>query len=101
MKTKPKKPTIKTVVRDLRRAGVKVSFSLDPIDMPMRLPGDPDPVRYLIDESERMNEFGNRWVNAKCPNLIAAEMCFKNGWAYALAAAYLRCFLKGELLKKP
>ena len=32
------------------------------------------------------------------PNQVAAEMCLRHGWAFSLAAAWMRCKLKGELL---
>jgi hypothetical protein len=68
--------------------------------MPGRLPGDHEHVTHLLDESERINKLGCAWNDAKVPNPIAAEQAFRMGWAFALAAAHLRCFLKGELTKK-
>ena len=38
-----------------------------------------------------------RWPFFDVPNHVAAEMCLRHGWAYSLAAAWLRCKLKGEL----
>ena len=64
--------------------------------MPVRFKDDPEPVTFLIEESERLSAIGNRWQVAKVPNHIAAEMCLRSGWAYALAAVWLRCKLKGE-----
>ena len=93
-----KKPTLKQLVSAARKAGAKVSVSLEPKQMPMRFPSDPEPVRLLRDESERMSKMGNNWLAADVPNQVAAEMCLRNGWAFSLAAAWLRCKLKGELL---
>lgn len=65
--------------------------------MPLRLPDDPVAVTMLLDESERMTDMGNRWNAAKKPNHLAANFCLQNGWAFALAAAWLRCKLNGAL----
>lgn len=78
-------------------AGIKVSFGLEDIQMPAQFPNDPEPVRLLNEEAERINKLGNRWMAAKTPNTYAAEMCMKAGWAHALSAAWLRCRLKGEV----
>ncbi len=99
MKKKRKRPSrLEDLVREARKAGAKVSVSLEDSRMPVRLPGDHPHVLLLLDESERMNAMGNRWQEAKCPNLIAADFCLRNGWAMALSAAWLRCKLRGELL---
>lgn len=71
------------------------------IEMPLRLPGDHEHVLHLCEESERMATIGNRWLKARTPNPIAAEFCLRNAWAFALAAAHLRCWMKGELENKP
>lgn len=89
---KKKKPLrIEDVVEAARAAGATVSFHLDkPERMPRRFPNDPEHILRLLDESERLNELGNRWVNATNPNPIAADLAFRAGWAHALAAAFLR-----------
>ena len=97
-KTRKKKLTIKDIVEAAHAAGAKVDFKLEPkLKLPTRLPKDPEPVRLLLDESERCNAAGNEWLNAEHPNYIAAETWLRNGWAYALAGAWLRCKLNGEL----
>ncbi len=96
VKSKPKKPTLKQLVAAARKEGVNVTTSIQPI-MPMRLPNDHAHVLLLIDESERASTLGNKWLQAATPNQIAAEVCLRNGWAYSLAAAWLRCALKGEV----
>jgi hypothetical protein len=85
------------VVKAAREAGANVTFSLKPKEMPTRWPNDPEPVKLLITESERVSALGNNWMTADIPNPVAAEMCHRNGWAYSLAAAWLRCKLKGEI----
>ncbi len=97
-KERAQKTRLKQLVKLAKAAGLEVSLSLEPNQMPARFPDDPEPVKLLIAESERCSTLGNRWLNAKLPNYIAAEMCLKNGWAYALAAAWMRAKLKGELL---
>jgi hypothetical protein len=97
----PKKPTLKDMVSAAQKAGAKVSFSLDPKDkpnLPLEFPDDPESVRLLIGESRRLTDIGNQWLEAKSPNAIAAESALRCGWAMALAAGWLRCKLKGELL---
>jgi hypothetical protein len=89
---------LKDLVEAAQAAGAKVSVSLEPKQMPMRFPSDPPDVKLLIDESERMSKLGNNWLTADVPNQVAAEMCLRHGWAFSLAAAWLRCKLKGELL---
>ena len=93
-----KKTKLADLVKAARAAGAKVTVSLEPKEMPNRFPSDPEPVKLLIEESERMSALGNRWLTAKIPNQIAAEACLRNGWAYSLAAAWLRCKLEGKLL---
>ena len=93
-----KKPTLKQLVAAAHKAGAKVTVSLEPKQMPMRFPNDPEPVKLLIEESERMSKLGNNWLAADVPNQVAAEMCLRHGWAFSLAAAWMRCKLKGELL---
>lgn len=86
------------MVRAARKAGAKVTFSLERKErMPLRLPGDHEHVTMLLDESERLTEYGNRWLTCEKPNQIAAEFSLRNGWAMAAAAAWLRCKLKGEV----
>lgn len=92
-----RKPNLADLVKAAQKAGAKVSVSLEPKQMPMRFPSDPAEVRLLLEESERVSKLGNHWLNADVPNHVAAETCFRNGWAYALAGAWLRCKLKGEL----
>lgn len=98
-KRKPTKPKtkLKDLVEAARAAGATVSVSLEPKQMPARFPDDPEAVKLLIAESERLSELGNNWMTAKIPNQVAAEMCLRNGWAMSLAAAWLRVKLKGEL----
>lgn len=64
--------------------------------MPPTFPNDPDAVRLLVQESERINAIGNHWLSAKVPNAIAAQHALQMGWAFAVAAAWLRCKLRGE-----
>lgn len=97
MKTKKRKPTLKELIKAASAAGAKVSVSLEPQKMPLRLPGDPEVVTLLIEESERISKLGNKWLAAETPNQIAAHACLQQGWAFALAAAWLRCKLKGEV----
>ena len=102
--TKAQKAKLKLddVVKAAQDAGAKVTFSMDPIEkMPRRYPNDPEAVTLLVAESERVNALGQRWMNAEIPNQIAAQKCLELGWAYALAAAHLRCYYNGELEKKP
>jgi len=89
---------LKDLVAAAQAAGAKVSVSLEPKQMPMRFPSDPPDVKLLIAESERMSTLGNNWLAADVPNQVSAEMCLRHGWALSLAAAWLRCKLKGELL---
>ena len=96
-----RKPKLKDLVEAAHAAGAKVSVSLEPKQMPMRFPSDPEPVKLLIEESERMSKLGNNWMAADVPNQVAAEMCLRHGWAFSLAAAWMRCKLKGELGKEP
>lgn len=90
---------LEEMVKEAHEAGVNIDFSMHPkIQMPMQLPDDPAPVTLLIEESRRMTQIGLNWQKADAPNYVAADMAMKNGWAYSLAAAWLRCKLKGELL---
>ena len=94
MKKKTTKKTpmrIEDVVKAARAAGATVTCSLKDVRMPRRFPSDGPEIIRLLDESERLNALGNRWINAPKPNPIASELAFKAGWAYALAAAFLRC----------
>jgi hypothetical protein len=101
-KTKSKEQTLDDLVKAAHALGVTVTVGLDPIErMPRRFKDDLECVTFLVNESERLNAQGNRWVNAEKPNPIAADMCFRMGWALGLAAANLRCFYKGELTVKP
>lgn len=97
--TKKKQTKLADVVAAAQKAGCNVSLSLESNQMPVRFKNDPKVVLELIAESERMNALGVRWSKANIPNPIAAEACFRNGWAYALAAAWLRVKLNGELDK--
>lgn len=102
MKAKAKRPkkgvTLEETVQAAHAAGVKISYSLEPReDMPLRFPSDTKEITLLVEESERCNALGNRWANAKVPNPLAAESCWRMGWGFALAAAWLRTRLKGEL----
>lgn len=65
--------------------------------MPLHFPNDHDHVKQLLAESVRVNNLGLRWGTSNPPNPVASQKCFEMGWAYALAAAWLRCKLKGEL----
>jgi len=86
------------LVKAARAAGAQVTVSLEePRHMPVRFESDPEPVKLLIAESERMSQHGNNWLAADVPNHVAAEVALRAGWAYGLAAAWLRCKLKGEL----
>lgn len=78
-------------------AGVHVNVSLEPKRMPQRFADDPESVRLLLDESERVAKLANNWLAADTPNLYAAEMAHRQAWAYALAGVWLRCKLKGEV----
>lgn len=93
-----KKPIRKQLVAAARKAGAKVTVRLEPKRMPARFPDDPAPVKLLIEESERISKLGNDWLAAEIPNQVAAELCLRHGWAFSLAAAWMRCKLKGELL---
>lgn len=68
-----------------------------PMRMPLVLDNDHGHVKALVEESVRINMLGEKWLKSKPRNPMAAEMCFRNGWAYSLAAAWLRCLLKGEV----
>lgn len=101
MKTKRKKdrsPTLGQIVKAARKAGAEVNITVEDRLMPLRFKDDPEPVKLLIAESERCTALGLKWLKAPLPNHVAADQCMKNGWAYALAAAWMRCKLKGELL---
>jgi hypothetical protein len=80
-----------------RAAGVHVSVSLEPKQMPQRFGDDPQDVRLLLGESERVAKLANNWLAADTPNPYAAETAHRQAWAYALAGAWLRCKLKGEV----
>ena len=69
--------------------------------MPQRFPDDHPIILALLDESERCTGLAMRWVQADKPNPVAAQMLYQHGYSHALSAAWLRCYLKGELLKKP
>jgi hypothetical protein len=96
-KLKAAKIKLKQIVAAARAAGAEVTISFGDNQMPMRMPNDPPDVTLLLDESERCTVLGNRWLKAPKPNPIAAGLCLSNGWAYALAAAWLRCKLRCEL----
>lgn len=97
-----KKTTLKDVIKAAREAGAKVTVGLDEIPrMPLHIAGDPEVVTALLNQSERMTKQGNAWSATKNPNAIACGLCLQLGWAYAASAAWLRCFLKGELTVKP
>ncbi len=98
MKNQKRKLTLKDVVKAAHAEGIKVSVGLESRRMPMRFPGDPEAVSLLLDECERQNALGNKWLTASVPNQVAGEMLLRNGWAMGAAAAWLRCKLKGELL---
>ena len=61
-------------------------------------PTDPPAVQLLEAEAIRTMQLAREWETTKPINPVAAEFCYRNGWAFALAAAWLRCKLKGELL---
>lgn len=58
--------------------------------MPVRFANDPECVTQLLDESERVTNIANKWATAKIPNIIASRKAMEIGWAYALAAVFLR-----------
>jgi len=65
--------------------------------MPVELPTDSVPVRLLVAESRRMNALGEKWFLSKPNNPKAAQLCIENGWAFSLAAAWLRVVERGEV----
>jgi hypothetical protein len=93
-----KKTKLSELVKAARSAGASVTVSLEPKQMPTRFPNDHALVKLLIEESERASKLGNNWMAADVPNQVAAEACLRHGWAFSLAAAWLRCKLKNELL---
>lgn len=95
------KPTLKDLVEAAQKEGAKVSVGLTEKrpQMPSRFPDDHPNVVALVEESERLNAMGCKWMDAEKPNPVAADLCFKAGWAHALSAAWLRCKLKGEVGK--
>ena len=95
--TKKSKATLGELIAAAKEAGGSVTISLQASKMPLRFPNDPEAVRLLLDESERVNKLGNAWITATVPNAVAGE--FWNAWAFALAAHWLRCKLKGEFDK--
>jgi len=100
MKSKRETSQIKRLsdlVREAHKLGLKLDVRLDPQEMPQRFASDPEAVKMLVAESERVSAVGNKWLSAKVPNQIAAENCLRMGWAYSLAAAWLRCALQGEI----
>jgi len=68
--------------------------------MPQRLRGDHPHVLALLGESERLNTLAQRRRKAKHPNDLAASMATAQGYSFALAAAWLRCYLNGEVPRK-
>lgn len=69
--------------------------------MPLHLPGDHEHVTALLNESERMSAKAQSWHDAPVGNYKAYVLAMEQGWALALAAAYLRCYIKGELKCSP
>jgi hypothetical protein len=65
--------------------------------MPMEFPTDSVPVRLLIAECRRMNALAEKWIASKPGNIRAADACLANGWAFSLAAAWLRVVERGEV----
>lgn len=96
-RVKARQLKLKDIVKAASKIGLEVSIGFEDRKMPRRFPDDPEPVRLLIEESERVNKLGNLWLKAETPNHVAADVAMRNGWAYALAAVWLRCKLKGEL----
>ena len=90
---------LEDMVRAARAAGATVDVHLAK-EMPISFPNDPEPVRLLIAESKRTSALGNDWLRATVPNQIAAEQLLRMGWAYSLAAVWLRCKMAGELLSE-
>lgn len=60
------------------------------IHRPRREDSDSPVVTLLLDESERLSSLGNQWLKTAIPNPFSAEQCFRQGWAYATAAVWLR-----------
>ncbi len=97
-KTAKKKTKLSDFVAAAKATGADVRFSLkEQPRMPQHLPGDHAHVSLLLGESERVSAIGNHWLVAQVPNQIAAEAALRNGWAFALAGAWLRCRLAGEV----
>lgn len=95
--TSKKKLNLEDTVKAAQAAGVKVSFSLEDTKMPVRFPCDHPLVLALLNESERLNHLAYNWRECQYPNLVASQKAEEMGWAHALSAAWLRCYLKGEL----
>jgi hypothetical protein len=83
-------------IKSKKKSCKKSKKSIPEIKMPMRMENDHEHVSALLDEAERLNALGNRWLQAQNPNYIAAEQALKNGWAMNLAACWLRCKLNKE-----
>lgn len=96
--TKKQKAKLSQLVKSARECGMEITIGLEDRQMPMRFPSDTKEIILLIEESERMSALGNKWLSAKVPNQMAAQLCLQNGWAFSLAAAWLRAKLKGECL---
>ncbi len=60
-------------------------------------PNDHPHVKLLLDEALRLTGRGAAWAKVKPHNPVSATMAFQMGWAFALAAAWLRAKLSGEL----
>jgi len=97
-KAKKEKTKLADLIAAAKEAGATVTVGLQ-AKLPDHFPSDPQAVRLLLEESERMSKMGNAWMGAKEPNAVAGEFCLRNGWAFQLAAAWLRCKLKGEFEK--
>lgn len=60
-------------------------------------PNDHPHVKLLLDVALRLIGRGAAWAKVKPHNPVSATMAFQMGWAFALAAAWLRAKLSGEL----
>lgn len=68
---------------------------------PPRLPNDPEPVKLLLDEAERLTKLANTWDKAEHSNPLAISNTWKLALTMAQAGAWLRCKLRGEFDQDP
>ena len=92
--------TLEEVLKTAQEKGVKLTVSLSPPD---DFKNDSHEVKFLASESVRHNERASnlRLSQGTAFNHKAYAMETEMGWAYDLAAATLRCYLRGELETKP